>query len=309
MPPRHSHTRSSLLLDSSHSENESYCADIIKAIAIKFERFCLLFGSTNRQVEKTVSFSDKKTVHVLPSEPSGIFWIRKKDLLDLHQQKSRIFTGPDSIEFQVLDIIASVIEKSHLIYEELCRFIVRLNGYEVFLTQTNVEVDEETTIAFPNSEIFNKLQNNKEYFNEKANDLLNLLKPSYEINEYLFKLMKSMDKKTRIDAKLFGRLKSEAMKMNIFVRDLANKIQKCRMQLYIRYLSDIRIQTNNLEFKMITLDTANQYLDQDIKLIKEVSSTIDKNLELAMGIDFSKLYEFKAKFHELGNQALLKRPQ
>lgn len=91
--------------------------------------------------------------------------------------------------------------------------------------------------------------------------------------------------------------------MNYFVQDLTNKIKKCRMDLYVHYyLRDIRIQTNNFEFKMITSDNANERLNKNLK--QKLEALMNYHLKLAMGIDFPKFYEATAKFFDLVNKAL-----
>lgn len=313
MSPKNRHIKSALV---SQSE-EITCFDIIKAVAAKFDHFCLL------RPKKKVSFSDAVTVHELPSEPAGIFWIKDTDLVQLYQQKYQIFNDQESLEFQVLDMIAGAIEKSHIIYEELYRFIVRIDGYDLYLPQTKVEVDEKTTIDFPDPETFDQLQKNKEYFKATAKTLLNLLKPIYEINEHLFELMKNMDETTKIDPILFKRLNSEAVTMHFFVQDLTNKIQKCKMNLYSQYLHDIRIQINQfdfetmtfefkmktLELKMMTLKTEQQLLTIAIEPLTKVSVSMNKMLKAAMNIGFPKLHEATAKFCDLVKEALVRRPQ
>lgn len=292
--------KSSMFLDSSSSEDAVACTDIIKAIATKFEHFCL----PNQEIVKKVSFSNRATVHVLPSEPSGTFWIKQKDLVQVHEEKSKIFSDRNCIEFHALDMIASVIEKSHIVYQKLYRFIVTLDGYDVYLTQTKVKVDDETTIDFPEPEIFNKLQKNKEYFNAKVNNLLNLLKPTYEINEHLFNLIKGMNQRTKIDLNLFKQFNSEAIKIHSFHETLINNVHICRMDLYRSYLSNIRRQTNNLEFGIITLDDANKQLNNDIGNFRKVSISMNKALKSAECVDFVKLHETTAKFYDLANDAL-----
>lgn len=308
MSPRPFYSDSSILLDSSKNEDVTEtCTEFIKAIAAKFEYFCAL--GPNQPLPKKVSFSDEETVHVLPSDPSGIFWINKRDLLQLYQQKYQIFNNSQSLEFKVLDLVAGFIEKSHQIYEKLYRFIVRNDSYDLYLTQIKVQIDDETTIDFPDSIVFNKLQNTKKYFNELANDLLNLLKPTYEMNEHLFKLIKSMDEKTIIDPNRFHKLNAEVIKMQFFHQDLANKIEKCPMDLYMQYLYNIRIETNNLEFKLITLDMANRHLSVKIRLLKKVNTLMRGKLILAMKIDFPKLNEATAKFCDLVKEAMVTMPQ
>lgn len=313
MSPRNPDIKSSLI---SHTE-EINCFDIIKAIAAKFDCFRSLHSN------KKVSFSDAVTVHDLPSGPSDIFWIKETDLLQLYQRKSQIFNDQESLEFQVLDMIAGAIEKIHINYRKLYRFIVRVDGFDLYLTQIKVKVDEKTTFDFPDSETFNQLQLNKRYFKAKAKTLLNLLKPIYEINEHLFELMKNMDETTKIDPNLFNRINSEAVTMNYFVQVLTNKIEKFQMNLYSRYLHDIRIITNNFEFEMMTLDfkmttsefkmmtleTAQQHLAGDIKRLTEVSTSMNIQLILAKNIDFPKLHEATAKFCDLVKKALVRRPQ
>lgn len=280
------------------------CIDFIKYIAAKFECFCPFGG--NQRLEKKVSFSKSATIHVLPSEPTDIFWINKRDLLQLYQQKSQMFNNNESLEFKVLDLVAGVIEKSHLIFEHIYRFVNKFDGYDLCLSQTNVQVNETINIYFPNSKLFTKLQINQDYFKKKTMDLLNLLKPTYEINEHLFELMNHMDKTKKINSNLFEEINSEEIKIHFIVRDLTDQIQNCRFDLYRRYVSDIRMDTNDLEFELITLDIANRRLSKTLKGLKEVEKLMGSHLKLAMEIDFRQLYEATARFYTLVDEALFR---
>lgn len=286
---------------------EFACIELIKYIATKAECSCSLIS--DKLKKKKISFSDAVTVQVIPSDASGVFWIKENDLFKLYQQKSHIFKNKQSFEFQAFDMIASAIYKSHQIFGNIYRFLNRVDGYEVYLSQTKVKINEITTVDFPNSEILRILEGNKEYFKGLAVDLLNLLRPTYEINEHLLKVLKSMDETKIFNPNLFKAVSSAAEKMNFFDRDLMKKIQNCRLDDYIHYLKDIRTQTNRLELNEITLDDANGRLNSDLNELKKVEAGMNYYLKLALGIDFSKLHEATIKFFDLVNKALVTKQE
>lgn len=238
---------------------------------------------------------------MLPKDPMGVFWLRQKDFDQMVEQKAKNY-GKSSTEKKYLDVLVSVMDKNSKMFKRIWSYANIFQSYAVILCQIEITVRNETKL-FPYTQELDELEEYKKEFEKKLIELLNLLSPSYERVEHLYRLLDGMNAKTKINSNILNHLDYEAAIVNEIYEQFENIFKEFPLEAYRYNISDIRKTTNRLEDGNIKEKRASKKLVDFLEDIDELVPDIEETLDKAKKIEFTKLLTATNLFCSLASRA------
>lgn len=260
--------------------------------------------NSQKEFKKKVSFNDVPnfTYHYPSITSDGIFWINEMQFHQKVKRKSNTF-NKSSKKKKFIDVLANVLEKNFRIIATIYSFIVKFDGYNIMLTQTEnpFSIDK----MFPSSKTIAELEKTKENFKNKLIELFHLIEPASEVNEDLSNMIDMINAKTKITQNQLDQLMKESKKVDGIFQHFQEALNDFNIRTYIKHLSNIRVTVNELEDNVINHMNALFTLQTDLIELNKFCPKMEKSLDAAaMEINYTELEESMKKIHHLAKTIL-----
>lgn len=217
----------------------------------------------------------------------GVFWLRQNEFDQKVEQRGKIY-GKSSAEKKFLDVLASVINDNSKMFKRIWSYANIFESYAVILCQIEITVKNKT-VWFPYTQELMDLEADKKDFERKLIELLNLISPSYERVEHLYRLLDGMTAETKINPKILDQLDQNAEIVHQIYEKFENLFIDFPLEAYRDNINDIRKTTICLEDGAIEQNKASKKLIECLEDIDELVPDIEETLDTAMEINFTEL--------------------
>lgn len=274
-----------------------------ESIQSKFQQSLSLRSSfKNKDVSPSfhrfVSFNDElKFIEPQITDDDSIFSLNLKQFKKNVSETSKQYQ-PDSAEFQCLIALYDVVKKNYEMFNPMFHYLAGLNSSDSVLCQSDGEP------PFPEKEIIDKLQKKKVFFENRLNDILIALKPSYDYIIQLVAALDSFDGHIKIEPQQLNDINSMAMMVNRNYKHFNDVFKNFSMKTYKKHVCEIRRIIVIESEKVDGIRTATKQLNKELAELDNIYPNITEALNLSRDINFKSLEKAMTRFSELVKKAL-----